>query len=245
MLDGLAGRQLVEDLVSELPGRVQAVQDGRGCALAEPGARRCPAGPPWRGRGRGPAAAGGSARPGRRAGHAAAAPPCSGRTGRRAMRPGCPQSGQLRQKPGSGRVQAEHSGSLAGAAADRPGLTAAGAPDPALLAGAAPGLAGRLGDHAGRVLPADRAGQRSSRARSSRTAARPGARTLTGRRRPQPAQVSWLAGSVIRQCGHSGWPCSSRAAACGWLRSVRRAGSGTWPRSCGSTTARRAAGAGG
>ena len=28
------------------------------------------------------------------------------------MRPGCPQSGQLRQKPGSGRVQAEQSGSL-------------------------------------------------------------------------------------------------------------------------------------
>jgi len=40
----------------------------------------------------------------------------------------------------------------------------------------------------------------------------PGARTLTGRRRPQPAQVSWLAGSVIRHWEHSGWPCSSRAA---------------------------------
>ena len=40
-----------------------------------------------------------------------------------------------------------------------------------------------------------------------------GVRTLTGRRRPQPMQISWLAGSVIRQYGHSGWPCSSRVAA--------------------------------
>jgi hypothetical protein len=32
-------------------------------------------------------------------------------------------------------------------------------------------------------------------------------RVLTGRRRPQSTQVSWLPGSVIRQCGHNGRPC--------------------------------------
>ena len=42
----------------------------------------------------------------------------------------------------------------------------------------------------------------------------PGVRLLTGRTRPQPAQVSRLAGSVTRQCGHSGRPCSSRIATC-------------------------------
>jgi len=31
-----------------------------------------------------------------------------------------------------------------------------------------------------------------------------GVRVLTGRRRPQEMQVSWLAGSVIKQCGHRG-----------------------------------------
>ncbi len=41
----------------------------------------------------------------------------------------------------------------------------------------------------------------------------PGARTATGRRRPHLLQSSWLAGSVIRQCGHNGRPCSSRVAA--------------------------------
>jgi len=40
-----------------------------------------------------------------------------------------------------------------------------------------------------------------------------GVRTCTGRRRPHSTQVSWLVGSVIRQCAHSGRPCSSRVAA--------------------------------
>jgi hypothetical protein len=40
-----------------------------------------------------------------------------------------------------------------------------------------------------------------------------GVRVLTGLRRAHPAQVSRLAGSVIRQYGHNGRPCSSRAAA--------------------------------
>jgi hypothetical protein len=39
-----------------------------------------------------------------------------------------------------------------------------------------------------------------------------GVRAATGRRRSQPAQVSWLTGSVIRQCGHSGRPSPSRVA---------------------------------
>ena len=39
-------------------------------------------------------------------------------------------------------------------------------------------------------------------------------RTLTGRRRLHPVQISWLAGSVTRQCGHNGRPCSSRIATC-------------------------------
>ena len=40
-----------------------------------------------------------------------------------------------------------------------------------------------------------------------RIAARRGVRTWTGRRRPHPTHVSWLAGSVIKQWGHSGRPC--------------------------------------
>ena len=40
----------------------------------------------------------------------------------------------------------------------------------------------------------------------------PGMRMLTGRRRPQRAHRSRLAGSVTRQCGQTGRPCSSRAA---------------------------------
>ena len=84
---------------------------------------------------------------------------------------------------------------------------------PALLAGLAPRLAGRLGDISTArgvpqieqviVLTGAQAGHSGPSA----------VRTLTGRRRPQPTQVSWLAGSVIRQCGHSGRPCSSRVAA--------------------------------
>ncbi|HEY5840370.1 MAG TPA: hypothetical protein VIU87_02670 [Mycobacterium sp.] len=41
-------------------------------------------------------------------------------------------------------------------------------------------------------------------------------RTLTGRRRPQPEQVSWLTGSVLKQWGHKGFPCSSRVAGSRW-----------------------------
>jgi len=40
----------------------------------------------------------------------------------------------------------------------------------------------------------------------------PGRRMLTGRRRPQRAHRSRLAGSVTRQCGQTGRPCSSRGA---------------------------------
>ena len=40
----------------------------------------------------------------------------------------------------------------------------------------------------------------------------PDVRVLTGLRRPQRAHRSRLAGSVLRQCGQSGRPCSSRAA---------------------------------
>ena len=78
-----------------------------------------------------------------------------------------------------------------------------------------------------------RCGRRSSRSASvtGRQLAQSGpsaVRTLTGRRRPQPTQTSWLAGSVIRQYGHSGWPCSSRVAASrtapqraqGWARDL-------------------------
>ena len=59
-------------------------------------------------------------------------------------------------------------------------------------------------------------GRRSRRSSSSRAGSvwqsgPSGVRTPTGRRRPQSMQVSWLAGSVIRQFGHSGRPCSSRA----------------------------------
>ena len=75
----------------------------------------------------------------------------------------------------------------------------------------APRSAGRRGDGAGCVAPADRAGQRLATAGSSHSVARP-VRTLTGRRRPQPTQISWLTGSLIRQYGHSGRPCSSRVA---------------------------------
>jgi hypothetical protein len=39
-----------------------------------------------------------------------------------------------------------------------------------------------------------------------------GVRVLTGLRRPQRAHCSRLAGSVLRQCGQTGRPCSSRAA---------------------------------
>ena len=53
-------------------------------------------------------------------------------------------------------------------------------------------------------------------------------RTLTGQRRLHPVQISWLAGSVTRQCGHNGRPCSSRIATCwtaphrahGWKRDL-------------------------
>ena len=52
-----------------------------------------------------------AARPRRRAGSRSRC--CTAQRAHRPawMRPGCPQSGQLRQKPGSGRVQAEQSGS--------------------------------------------------------------------------------------------------------------------------------------
>ena len=159
VLDGLAGRQFVEDLVSELSGGVQAVQDGRGCALVRARRRRCLAGPLWRGHGRGPAA---------RADLPVSSPSRS--RSRRftvqrriaagvEMRPVCPQSGQLRQKPGSGRGAGRAERLAGGTAADRSGLHRSGAPDPALLAGAAPWLAGGFGDHARGVVPADPAGQ--------------------------------------------------------------------------------------
>jgi hypothetical protein len=44
-----------------------------------------------------------------------------------------------------------------------------------------------------------------------------GVRTLTGRRWPQLAQVSWLRGSVVWQCEQTGCPFSSRIAAFRWL----------------------------
>lgn len=55
-----------------------------------------------------------------------------------------------------------------------------------------------------------------------------GVRRWTRRLRPQPRHVSWLAGSVTRQLGHSGCPCSSRTAASrmaphreqGWARDL-------------------------
>jgi len=40
----------------------------------------------------------------------------------------------------------------------------------------------------------------------------PDVRVLTGLRRPQRAHRSRLAGSVLRQCGQTGRPCSSRVA---------------------------------
>lgn len=154
VLDGLAGRQFVEDPVRELPGRIEAVQDGRGCALIKPG--------------------GHGAWPTRRVQGvieglqlradlpvlvaeqvtqpllhcAAAAPAGMDAPGLPAARAAAPEAGIT-----AGASRAER---LArGAAADPPGLTAASAPGPALLAGPAPGLAGGFGDHAGGVLPAD------------------------------------------------------------------------------------------
>ncbi|MFG2004799.1 hypothetical protein ACGFNU_37190 [Spirillospora sp. NPDC048911] len=41
-----------------------------------------------------------------------------------------------------------------------------------------------------------------------------GVRTPTGRRRPHWVQVSWFAGSVIKQRGHSDRPWPSRIAVC-------------------------------
>ena len=159
------------------------------------------------------------------------------------MRPGCPQAGQLRQKGGRGGCRPRR------AARPRvPPRIGPTWPQPAHRAQRCwqarhHGLPVSSGDHAG-----GRACRRSSRSGScSGTAARAqrpvGVRTLTGRRRPQPTQVSWLAGSVIRQLEHSGWPV---LVAGGGLadRSAPRAGlgRGTWPRSCGRAAARRSAG---
>lgn len=154
--------------------------------------RRCLAGPLWRGRGRGPAVAGGS--PGLVAEQAAepllhrAAGASAGMdaAGLPAARAAAPEAGV---RAGAGRAERL----AGGAAADRPGLTAARASDPALLAGPAPGLAGGFGDHARGILPADSADQglprhavRAQRAAGSPDADRPaapaaGAGLLVGR----------------------------------------------------------------
>ena len=129
------------------------------------------------------------------------------------MRPGCPQAGQLRQnaRVGAGAGRAERL--VDGAAADRCDAAAAGAACPALLQARHQ----RLDRWPGRSRPG-RCGRRSSRSaifqgRQVGQSGPSGVRVLTGRRRPQPLQVSWLAGSVIKQDGHSGRPCSSRVAA--------------------------------
>lgn len=122
-----------------------------------------------------------------------------------AARAGAPKRGIRPGADGAARLGA-------GAATHRLDLAAANTSSPALLAGLAPRLVGRRGDPARRLAAADRARHRLHR--PTRRAQRPsGVRTLTGRRCAQPTQVSWLAGSVIRQYGHNGRPCSSRMAA--------------------------------
>ena len=210
MLDGLAGGQLVEGGVGErLPGQVP--QDRWGGALVEPGHHG--AGPlvAWRGRRGGPAARGGSRRRRRRAARAAAAARGSGRTGRR----GCGRAGRSpgscarsRGRGGCRSRRAVRRGCRRGSA--RPGRSRCSGSTAACRPGT---TVCRWSWRSRRVRPAaDRAGQglpRPQLAHSGPSAVR----TLTGRRRPQPRQVSWLAGSVIKQFGHSGWPCSSRVAA--------------------------------
>ena len=141
---------------------------------------------------------------------------------------GLPAAGAAAPEPGVGAGAGRAERLVAGAAADRAAWPQPRAAGPALLAGPAPRLAGGLGDHA-----RARARRRSRRSasctgRQCRHSGPSGVRTLTGRRRPQPTQVSWLAGSVIRQFGHSGRPCSSRVAASrtaphraqGWARDL-------------------------
>ena len=192
VLDGLAGGQLVEGAVGECrcPGQLTRGSPGRrSCRARRPW---CRAAPSRRGRGRGPAARADLAvlvaeqvtQP--LLHRAAGAPAGMDAAGLPAVRAAAPEAGV-----GAGAGRAQRLGG--GAAADRPGLAAARAPGPALLAGPAPWLAGGLGDHAGGVAPADRAGQdlpwhavRAQRPAGSADADRPaaaaaGADLLVGR----------------------------------------------------------------
>ena len=194
-----------------------------------------------------PAARDGCARPGRRAGHAVAAAAAHRGRARRADAAGLPavRAGCART-PGPGRVQAEHSGwsrvpprtgpvfpqrEHRPSAACRPGTMACRSPWRSRTGASLPQIA--------QVSNLPRAG-------SPRTAGPPGARTLTGRRRPHPAQF-FLVGRVGDQAVRS---TAAGRARHGWrppgrLRTGRMAAPGTWPRSCGTATARRPAGAGG
>jgi hypothetical protein len=128
------------------------------------------------------------------------------------MRPCCPQPGQLRQNPAPGRAQAEHSG--ASAVPARTGATVPQREQRAqrCLHARHQGLPVALEITHGPCCPQiEQVSIFQGRQFSHSGPA--GVRVLTGRRRPHPAHSSWLAGSVIRQFGHSGRPCSSRVAA--------------------------------
>ena len=236
MLDGLAGGQLVEDPVGELLAGVQAVAGSPGRRSWSSQAATV-SGPVGRGEGvveglqlradlpvlvaeqaRAAAAAPRSGRIGRRGcGRAARSP---GSCARSRGQGGCRPSRAGRRGCRRGSARPDRSARTGSSAACRPGTTAC-----RWLRRSRTGLSGRRLRRSG-----------SSTARQFAHSGPPGARTLTGRRRPQPAQVSWLAGSVIRQWGHSGRPCSSRAATCADRSAPRaRLRRGTWPRSCGSS----------
>ena len=166
---------------------------------------------------------------------AAGAPAGMDAAGLPAVRAAAPEAGV---RAGAGRAERL----AGGAAADRPGLAAARAPDPALLAGPAPWLAGGFGDQAGGVLPADPAGQDLPwhAVRAQRPAGCPDVD------RPAPAAAG--AGFLVSRIGDQALGAQRLAVLVtgrdlrGSLRTGRTAGSGTWPRSYCTTTARRSAG---
>jgi hypothetical protein len=99
---------------------------------------------------------------------------------------------------GSGSGGAERLG--AGAAADGADLVAVAATRPPPSACLAPRFTGCLVDRAGRCTCADGAGQHGFGAAGGADRPVRGA-DAHGRRRSQSRQISWLAGSVIRQSG--------------------------------------------
>ena len=229
--------------------RARCSASSRPANARSPVRRSCSAMPRWwrgaqrpRGRGRGLAARDGCRRP---AAEQLMQPVPDGAAGAPAGvdPPGLAAAGAGAPEPGigTGAGRAERFGP--GAAADPGSLSASRAAGPALPAGFAPRLAGRLGHIARRVAAADRAGHRRDR-RAGR-AQRPVRGADADRAAPAAPGADFLVGRVGDQAVRAQRPAVlvtdsdllDGSAPCARLEA------GPWRRSCGTTTARRSAGA--